>query len=412
MQPKVKVALAGISGYGDLYLEALMHDPRAAGIDIVGVVDPMPQRCRRLVDLKDRGIPLHSSLPNLFARSHVDLMMIVTPIHLHAPQTCLALKQGASVMCEKPLAGTMADAMRMVEAQRVSKGFAAIGYQWSFSAAVQALKRDIMAGAFGRPKRMKTLVYYPRALSYFRRNDWVGRINTADGAGVLDSPANNATSHFLHNMFYLLGKTRQTSAMPASVQAELYRANEIENYDTAAIRAITDCGTEILFYTTHAVPERKGPVMRFEFEKAEVDFDGGASAQFVARFNDGRVKSYGQPNLDRHEKIWQAVDSVRSGRPVACDVNAAMAHTMCVMAAQRSASIEDFPLSVRKTIELEGEPMLSIEGLGETLQACYDDAVLPTGLGKCEWAKAGSVVELDKVTWAAPTKPAAVAIHA
>src|SRR3954470_24550314 len=111
--------------------------------------------------------------------------------------------------------------------------------------------------------------------------------------------------------------------------------------------------------------------MRFEFENAIVEFDGSASGQFIAKFNDGRTTSYGQPNLDRHEKIWQSIDSVRSGRPVACDVNAAMAHTSCVMAAQKSADILDFPLRLRQTIELEGEPMLCVDGLYEALIDCY-----------------------------------------
>jgi predicted dehydrogenase len=411
MNSVVKVGLAGISGYGDLYLESLLHDSRANGVQLVGVVDPMPQRCRRLAELHERRIPIHPNLQALFARSPIDLMMIVTPIHLHAPQTCFSLKQGANVLCEKPLAGTMHDALKMVEASRAAKGFAAIGYQWSFSAAVQALKREIMSGSFGRPVRMKTIVYFPRALSYFRRNDWVGRIHTADGAGVLDSPVNNATSHFLHNMFYLLGSSRQTSAMPATVQAELYRANEIENYDTAAIRAVTDCGTEILFYTTHCVQDRMGPIMRFEFERAVVEFDAAKSAQFVARFRDGREKSFGQPNLDRHEKIWQSIDSVRSGRPVACDVNAAMAHTSCVMAAQKSADILDFPLRLRQTIELEGEPMLCVDGLYEALIDCYEQGVLPAATGKCDWARAGSAIELEKAPPPAP-RTAAVPLHA
>jgi predicted dehydrogenase len=337
-------------------------------------------------------------------------MMIVTPIHVHAPQTIFSLQRGANVLCEKPLAGTMHDAMRMLEASRAAKGFAAIGYQWSFSAAVQALKREIMSGAFGRPIRMKTIVFFPRALSYFRRNDWVGRIHTPDGAGVLDSPVNNATSHYLHNMFYLLGRSRQSSAMPVTVQAELYRANEIENYDTAAIRAVTDCGTEVLFYTTHCVQDRKGPVMRFEFERAVVEFDASGSAQFIARYHDGRVKSFGQPNLDRHEKIWQSIDSVRTGRPVACDVSAAMAHTCCVMAAQKSSSILDFPLRLRQTIEMEGEPMICIDGLYQALIDCYEHGVLPAGLGKCDWARKGNVIELEKAP--APARTTPVPMHA
>ena len=399
MKQAVNVALAGISGYGDLYLEALLHDPRASAMKLVGAVDTVPQRCRRLRELNDRNIPVHPNLSTLFSRTSVDLLMIVTPIHLHAPQTCYALQRGTNVLCEKPLAGTMPDAMKMLEAARGSKAFAAIGYQWSFSQAVQALKRDILSGVFGAPVRMKSLVFSPRALSYFRRNDWVGRIHTADGAGVLDSPVNNATSHYLHNMFYLLGRTRQSSAMPLRVQAELYRANEIENYDTAAIRAITDCGTEVLFYTTHAVQERKGPISRFEFERAVVEYDGGASGQFIAKFKDGHVKSYGQPSLDRHEKIWQTVDSVRTGRPVACDVHAALAHTSCVMAAQRSAQqIVDFPQHLRQIIELEADdPMVCITGLYESMLDCYDRGALPSSDTNNTWATAGTVVELDNI---------------
>jgi predicted dehydrogenase len=353
-----------------------------------------------------------ANLSGLFARTQVDLLMVVTPIQVHAPQTCYALGHGANVLCEKPLAGSMGDALWMLDASRRAKGFAAIGYQWSFSAAVQALKRDMMSGVFGAAKRMKTLVFSPRGQSYFRRNDWVGRVRTADGAGVLDSPVNNATSHFLHNMFYLLGKTRQTSAMPATVRAELYRANDIENYDTAAIRAETTCGTEILFYTTHAVQERRGPTSRFEFEHAVVEFDADASGQFIAHFHDGRQKSYGQPNLDRHEKIWQAVDSVRTGQPVACDVAAAMAHTSCVMAAQQSSSIHEFPLRLRKTIELDGEPMVCVDGLQETFARCYQDGVLPSEAGPSEWACAGISIEPDKTAWQLPrTSPVSVQLH-
>ncbi len=43
-----------------------------------------------------------------------------------------------------------------------------------------------------------------------------------DGKGhwILDSPANNAMAHDLHNMFYILGLTRETSARPARLIRE------------------------------------------------------------------------------------------------------------------------------------------------------------------------------------------------
>src|SRR5436190_2212303 len=109
----VNVALAGIGGYGDMYLEAFLPREQTLGAKLVGVVDPFPQRCKHLADLRTRCIPIHSSVQSLFASSKIDLLMIATPIHLHAPQTCFALQRNTNVLCEKPLAGTLNDAVRM-----------------------------------------------------------------------------------------------------------------------------------------------------------------------------------------------------------------------------------------------------------------------------------------------------------
>jgi predicted dehydrogenase len=399
MRPIVNIALAGIAGYGDAYLEAILPKQESVGARLVGVVDPQPQRCKRLDELNERQIPIHATMQSLFAQQpSIDLMLIVTPIHLHATQTCFALQNGANVLCEKPLAGTLRDAMRMAETQQVhASQFAAIGYQWSFSQAVQSLKRDIIDGVLGRPIRMKSIALHPRPMTYFRRNDWAGRLYSDSGAGIFDSPANNATAHFLHNMFYLLGATRETSAIPAIVQAELYRANDIENFDTAAIRCHTECGVEVLFYTSHAIAERRGPRSCFEFEHGHVDFDTSGSGEFVARFKDGRVKYYGHPNFDRHEKIWQAIDSVRTGAPVACGIPAAMSHALCIAAAQESAGeISDFPSRLRRVIGYDGDAILSIDRLGEQLIECYEREILPTEHPELVWSRAGRLIDLKK----------------
>jgi hypothetical protein len=266
-----------------------------------------------------------------------------------------------------------------------------------------------MDGVLGRPIRMKSIALHPRPMAYFRRNDWAGRLYSEDGAGIFDSPANNATAHFLHNMFYLLGATRETSAMPATVQAELYRANAIENFDTAAIRCHTECGVEVLFYTSHAIAERRGPRSTFEFELGHVDFDAGGSGEFVARFHDGRVKYYGHPNFDRHEKIWQAVDSVRSGRPVACGIPAAMAHATCIAAAQESAGgIIDFPHRLRRVIGFDGDAIVAIDRLGEQLLECYERELLPSEHPELVWSRPGALIDLRKRNGDAHPAPAAM----
>ena len=416
MAVPVNVALAGIGGYGEAYLEALLHDPRAAGVNIVGVADPSYQRCRQLDELRHRKIPVHPTIQTLFASAAapIELMMIVTPIHLHARQTCFALERGASVLCEKPLAATLGDVVRMTQCeQRAGSGhFVSIGYQWSFSDAIQTLKRDVLAGELGRPIRLKTIVFFPRGIAYFDRNDWAGRLQMPSGDAVFDSPANNATAHYLHNMLYVLGATRETSAQPKTVQAELYRANKIENYDTAAMRVRTTCGAELLFYTSHSVADRRGPMCRFEFEKAVVEFDLLNGSRFVARFHDGRQRVYGDPNQDRNLKIWQSVDAVRSGRPIACGIRAATPHTLSVLAAQMSsATIGGFPTDLRRMLGENGDSMICIDGLSEALVECFDRGVLPAEHGKLQWARAARLVQPADLAHAPPALAGHISVN-
>src|SRR5690606_19167553 len=159
---------------GETYLSAFLDHPGEHGFEVVGLVDPAPQRCSRIDELRAKNIPIYADLKELYAHAQPKLTMLATPIHLHASQTCVARAAGSSVLCEKPLGATLEDARRMLAADRATEGFTSIGYQWSFSAAIQALKRDIMAGDFGRPVCLKTLCFAPRTAAYYHRNTWAG----------------------------------------------------------------------------------------------------------------------------------------------------------------------------------------------------------------------------------------------
>ena len=226
------------------------------------------------------------------------------------------------------------------------------------------------------------------------RNTWAGRRKANNGNWVLDSPAHNATGHYLHNCFYVLGDSRETSAWPVDVQAELYRANPVENFDTAAIRAHTRDGVEILFYTAHPVPNNIGPVLRYEFEHAIVEYDDRGS-HLLARFHNGHVKDYGSPFTNGPGKLWQAVNAVRTGEPLACDIQAAMPQVLCINGAQESMwEIAGIPQSLIHISNQDGDPLTWVEELQENLEACYDEGILPSENKNIAWAKAGELIDL------------------
>lgn len=398
MTKNVSVVIVALGGYGLVYLEGLLDHPRDTDFTIVGGVDPEPERCTRLGELRSMGVPVYGSMEEFYAVHQADLAIISSPIHLHCEQTCLALSKGSNVLCEKPLGATVQEGAEMIRARDAAGRFVSIGYQWSFTETIQGLKRDIRAGLFGAPVRLKTVALWPRDESYYRRNNWAGAQRDAQGRWILDSPANNALAHYLHNMLYVLGDRVDTSARPKRVVAELYRANEIENFDTFATRLYTEHGVEILFYGSHAVEEEVGPRIIYEFEEATVTYNGWHT-EFVARWHDGREKSYGAPDAHYLEKMWQAILGVRTGAAPFCGIEAALGHTLAINGMHESVpEIVDLPKEMVCVKGEVGKRLTYAPLVGQCMMEAFERNLLPSEMG-VPWAVLGREIDLEGYTF-------------
>jgi predicted dehydrogenase len=385
MSSHITVALVGIGGYGSNYVTAMLDGKKRDDVDLIAAVDPFPAACPRLGDLNALGIPVYPSIEQMFAKHSPNLVVISSPIQLHCGQTVIALEHGCHVLCEKPLCATLEQIDQMIDARDRAKRQVAVGYQLSFAQTFLNLKEDIIRGLLGKPKRLSTIVCWPRGNRYYQRNKWAGRQFTDSGLPVFDSPVNNACAHYLQNMFFILGESLDRSAMPLEVTAELYRANAIENFDTAAIRCTTRDDAEFLFFVSHAVARIRGPVFKWEFEKAVVTFDDINEDGVVAHFTDGTVRQYGTPSRGV-DKLWLAIDAIRSGKPTHSGIEASSAQTR-VMAAAQQSEIRNFPASLIHEKDGEGDqPLIVVEGLEDVLLHCYHEHKLPRELG-VEWAQ-------------------------
>lgn len=418
MAEPVALVMVGVGGMGAAYLEALLARKDEGLVRIAGAVDPQPNRCKQYLEMRAMGVPCFVSLADFYRNRKADLAVLSSPIQAHMPQTMTALSKGSHVLCEKPAAGAIQDVRAAIEAERASGGrWVAVGYQWSFSPAVQALKADVRAGLLGAAKSFKCLYLWPRDEGYYGRNDWAGKKRDAEGAWVLDSPVQNAMAHDLHNMFYILGRETDASARPAEVEAELYRANAIENYDTAAVRARTEEGVELLFLVSHASEADRGPVARYEFERGVVRCESRTSGLW-AEFADGTRKDYGVPDAEPMNKLWLSIDGARreredgggardggrgGARPL-CGLEAAASQTLCMNGIQDSMpEIRDFPAGLVRTVDNAGGRRLEVEtagarrrivdGLDEAFAACFDAGALPSELG-LDWSAKGEKIDL------------------
>ncbi|MBS4194878.1 Gfo/Idh/MocA family protein [Lederbergia citri] len=397
MENDVKVVLVGIGGYGNIYVEKLLNNGYKLKASIVGIVDPNPERSGNYERIKQHNIPVFSTLEEFYVNNKADLAILSTPIHIHATQTCYALLHGSNVLCEKPMCATPQEAKQIIEMRNRTGKFVAIGFNWSFTESVQNLKQDILKGRFGKPKRLKAIVNWPRDAAYFNRNNWAGRLYSNDGAPILDSVANNATSHYLHHMFYLLGPKTDASVQLKNLMAELYRANPIESFDTCAVRILTRDDVEILYYATHAVKDSFGPHSLYEFEKATIyRSEGKDDNRVVVRFKDGTEKVYFDPERDHLQKLSTCINAVATGdHNILCGPEAATPHVQAIAAMHES--VPDIPSFPESFIRLDKERDVTwVKGLDEKLIQCYEQWALPSEIN-VPWAKRGKTINIRHI---------------
>ena len=94
----------------------------------------------------------------LVQRADVDLVDICTPVHLHAEMAIAALQSGKNVLCEKPLATTVAEAQAMADAAADAALLgvvAMIGFTYRRVPAVQLARQLVADGRIGTVRHVR-----------------------------------------------------------------------------------------------------------------------------------------------------------------------------------------------------------------------------------------------------------------
>lgn len=142
----------------------------------------------------------------LSAEKGIDVASICTPNGLHAKHTIAALQAGFHVLCEKPMAISVYDCGEMIkEAEKANRRIFVVK-QNRFNPPVQAVKKLIDEGKFGKIYSIQLSCFWNRDENYYK-NSWKG---TADlDGGTLYTQF----SHFIDLLYWLVGDVKKVSAM-------------------------------------------------------------------------------------------------------------------------------------------------------------------------------------------------------
>lgn len=127
------------------------------------------------------GVPGYDSLEALCAGDTVSAVWVATPNTLHAEHTIVAAECGKHVICEKPMAVSLAECDAMVDAARINGVHLVQGHSKIYETPIRLMHSIIQTGALGRVITVNTWNF----------NDWLLRprleseVDTSLGGGVV-----------------------------------------------------------------------------------------------------------------------------------------------------------------------------------------------------------------------------------
>jgi predicted dehydrogenase len=383
-----RVALIGVSGYGRIHYNLLrmLHSLGEIQLTAVAIIDPEKESAV-VAECRAAGCEVFAEYAEMLRRHRgkLELCAIPTGIPWHTRMTLAALEAGANVLVEKPLSATLAEVEAIRAAESRHSRIVMLGFQYHYCAENIALKFELLGSAIGTLRRIRAIGLWPRGADYYSRTDWAGRIRSGQ-AWVLDSPISNAFAHHLSLALFFAGARQERSAAPVRLAAELYRAQPIENYDTAALRIETDTGVDIRFYASHSCKSALDPELVLEGDEGRVVWRHGLGYRIEPARGAPRYIPLGDEQSARLCMFRTALRRLGDPGIFVCGTEIAREHTRCIQAAQCSGPVRDVPNEWIGTNGSAGQRQETwVVGIEETMRRAFDGA-RSLGEAGCPWA--------------------------
>ena len=396
----LRVGLIGVTGYAFAYFEELTRLVEAGKVTWEAVTIINPEDATDVIAFfKSIKVPIYDDYRDMLEQEekNLDWVCVPTAISWHAEMTIDSLHRGIPVLLEKPIASTLQE-VKAIQAAEVESGLpVAIGYQYGYCPRTLEIKERLIAGEIGEIERIDCLCLWPRDFAYYHRNDWAGSVH--DGHGwVLDSPLHNASSHLVNLILFFAGSSFEKRADLKDVSAELYRVNDIQNFDTIRCEVNFDTGPRATVLLFHATEKLFDPEIRIQ----------GSKGIFVWRFcgnhtietaNGIELIEADSPLAVRACMFDKVVKQVQGDRSVhVCTTEQAKGEVKWVNAVQDAAPVHEIPEEYRReVIGDNGEVSRIVDQLDHYAMQAYKNQCSFQELG-VPWAVEPSFLDLSGYT--------------
>ncbi|MEG0750582.1 MAG: Gfo/Idh/MocA family oxidoreductase [Oscillospiraceae bacterium] len=140
----ISIGIVGAGGMGTVHMANYAH---IDGVKVVAVCDTSPAAAERAESF---GAKLYAGIEDMLDGEKIDVVDICAPTFAHHELTIAALARGKHVICEKPIALSVANAFEMFDFARKNGVMLFVAHVLQYSLDTMALRRIVTSGEYGK----------------------------------------------------------------------------------------------------------------------------------------------------------------------------------------------------------------------------------------------------------------------
>ncbi len=162
----VRIAVAGAGLIGRSHIRLVHESPSC---ELAAIVDPAPAAAELA---RDAGAPIHPNLADLFAAGRPDGVIVATPNRLHVENGLECVEHGVPALVEKPIADSVDEGLRLVEAAEAAGVPLLVGHHRRHSPILEKAREVVGDGTLGRIVAVMGSALFYKPDHYFDEGPW------------------------------------------------------------------------------------------------------------------------------------------------------------------------------------------------------------------------------------------------
>lgn len=253
----IRVAVIGAGNISPAHINGYLAFPERC--KIVALCDIYPEKAEsKKIEFGLTDAKIYSSHKSMLEQDDIDLVSVCTPPYVHAEIAIDFLNAGKHVLVEKPMAASLDECDRMIEAEKKSGRILAVVAQNRFMDPVMNVKRILDSGKIGRVLHAQIDSFWWRGHCYYDLW-WRGCWEKEGGGCTL-----NHAVHHIDMLGWMLGKPQKVTAVLSNTAHD---NAEVEDISVAVFQYGQGTLAQVTSSVIHHGEEQS---IKFQGEKAKI----------------------------------------------------------------------------------------------------------------------------------------------